>query len=74
MGLVPVPTQVQALQAKVVSRLLEPESLAWRVFQLYHLSQASQVRSALGLWGQHLVQHAQYRTVAIVLHASVDAS
>ena len=39
-----VPTQVQALQAKVISRLLEPERLAWKVFQLYHLSQASQVQ------------------------------
>ena len=43
-GLVHVPTQIQALQAKVVSRLLEPERLAWKVFQLYHLSQASQVQ------------------------------
>jgi len=43
-GLVHVPTQVQALQAKVISRLLEPERLAWKVFQLYHLSQASQVQ------------------------------
>lgn len=39
-----VPTQVQALQAKVISRLLEPERLAWKVFQLYHLSRASQVQ------------------------------
>jgi len=39
-----VPTQVQALQAKVISRLLEPERLAWKLFQLYHLSQASQVQ------------------------------
>ncbi|KAL3145587.1 hypothetical protein ABBQ32_003139 [Trebouxia sp. C0010 RCD-2024] len=37
-GLVEVPTQIQALQAKVVSRLLEPERLAWKVFQLHHLS------------------------------------
>ncbi|KAL3157316.1 hypothetical protein ABBQ32_011800 [Trebouxia sp. C0010 RCD-2024] len=29
-GLVEVPTQIQALQAKVVSRLLEPERLAWK--------------------------------------------
>jgi len=43
-GLVHVPTQVQALQAKVISRLLEPERLAWKVFQLYRLSQASQVQ------------------------------
>ena len=43
-GLVHVPTQVQALQAKVISRLLEPERLAWKVFQLYHVSQASQVQ------------------------------
>jgi len=43
-GLVHVPTQIQALQAKVISRLLEPERLAWKVFQLYHLSQASQVQ------------------------------
>ena len=43
-GLVHVPTQVQALQAKVISRLLEPERLAWKVFQLYHLSRASQVQ------------------------------
>jgi len=28
----------------VISRLLEPERLAWKVFQLYHLSQASQVQ------------------------------
>ena len=38
-GLVDVHTQIQALQAKVVSRLLEPERLAWKVFQghwLYH--------------------------------------
>ncbi len=41
MGLVHVPTQIQALQAKVTFRLLEPERLAWNVFQLYHLSQAS---------------------------------
>ena len=44
MGLVHVPTQIQALQAKVISRLLEPERLAWKVFQLCHLSQASQVQ------------------------------
>jgi len=37
-GLVHVPTQVQALQARTIFRLLEPERLAWRVFQLYHLS------------------------------------
>ena len=43
-GLVQMPTQIQALQAKVISRLLEPERLAWKVFQLYHLSQASQVQ------------------------------
>ncbi len=28
----------------MISRLLEPERLAWKVFQLYHLSQASQVQ------------------------------
>ncbi|KAA6425792.1 MAG: reverse transcriptase [Trebouxia sp. A1-2] len=33
-----------AKQAKVISRLLEPERLAWKVFQLHHLSQASQVQ------------------------------
>ena len=44
MGLVHVPTQIQTLQVKVISRLLEPERLAWKVLQLYHLSQASQVR------------------------------
>jgi len=43
-GFVHVPTQIQALQAKVISRLLEPERLAWKVFQVYHLSQASQVQ------------------------------
>ena len=43
-GLVHVPTQIQALQAKVISRLLEPERLAWKGFQLCHLSQASQVQ------------------------------
>ena len=62
-GLVQLPTQVQALQAKVISRLLEPERLAWKVFQLYHLSQALS-GSALGLWGQHPVQHAQYGPIA----------
>ena len=39
-GLVHVPTQVQALQAKVVSRLLEPERLPWKVFQLHQLGSA----------------------------------
>ncbi len=43
-GLVHVPTQIQSLQAQVISRLLEPERLVWKVFQLYHLSQASQVQ------------------------------
>ncbi len=43
-GLVHVPAQIQALQAMVISRLLEPERLAWKLFQLYHLSQASQVQ------------------------------
>ncbi|KAL3143898.1 hypothetical protein ABBQ32_003713 [Trebouxia sp. C0010 RCD-2024] len=43
-GLVQVPTQIQALQAKVVSRLLEPERLAWKVLQLHHLSHAPQPR------------------------------
>ncbi|KAL3149626.1 hypothetical protein ABBQ32_001668 [Trebouxia sp. C0010 RCD-2024] len=43
-GLVEVPTQIQALQAKVVSRLLEPERLAWKVLQLHHLSHAPQPR------------------------------
>ena len=40
-----VPAQVQALQAKVVSRLLEPERLAWKVFQLHHLSNAPHTRA-----------------------------
>ncbi|DBA99815.1 TPA: hypothetical protein ACH3X1_013717 [Trebouxia sp. C0004] len=44
-GLVEVPTQIQALQAKVVSRLLEPERLAWKVFQLHHLSDAPCTRA-----------------------------
>ena len=39
-GLVHVPTQVQALQAKVISCVLEPARLAWKVFKLYHRSQA----------------------------------
>ena len=43
-GLVEVPIQIQALQAKVVSRLLEPERLAWKVFQLHHLAHAPQPR------------------------------
>ena len=43
-GLVEVPTQVQALQAKVVSRFLEPERLAWKMFQLHHLSSAPQAQ------------------------------
>lgn len=43
-GLVEVPTQVQALQAKVVSRLLEPEQLAWKVFQMHHLGLAPQMQ------------------------------
>jgi len=43
-GLVHVPTQTQALQGKEISGLLEPERLAWKVCQLYHLSQASQVQ------------------------------
>ena len=43
-GLVHVPTQIQALQATVICRMLEPERLTWKVFQLYHLSQASQVQ------------------------------
>ena len=33
-----VPTHIQALQAMVISRLLEPERLVWKVFQSYHLS------------------------------------
>ena len=37
-GLVELPTQVQALQAKLMSRLLEPERLPWKVFQLHQLS------------------------------------
>ena len=44
-GLVEVPTQIQALQAKVVSRLMEPERLAWKVFQLHHLSNAPHTRA-----------------------------
>ncbi|KAL0038488.1 hypothetical protein WJX77_008030 [Trebouxia sp. C0004] len=36
---------IQALQAKVVSRLLEPERLAWNVFQLHHLSDAPRTRA-----------------------------
>ena len=44
-GLVEVPTQIQALQAKVVSRLLEPERLAWKVLQLHHLSNAPHTRA-----------------------------
>ncbi|DBB03403.1 TPA: hypothetical protein ACH3X3_010767 [Trebouxia sp. C0006] len=51
-GLVHVPTQIQALHAKVISRLPEPEKLAWKVFQLYHLSQVSQIQPL----GQHPVQ------------------
>ena len=43
-GLVHMPTQVQALQAKVVSRLLEPEQLAWKVFQNHHLGLAPQLQ------------------------------
>ncbi len=49
LGFVHVPTQIQALQAKVISRLLEPERLAWKVFQLHHLSRASQFQP-LGYW------------------------
>ena len=37
-GLVDIPSQIQALQAKLVSRLLEPERLPWKVFQLHRLS------------------------------------
>ena len=59
-GLVHVPTQVQALQAKVISRLLEPERLAWKVFQLYRLSQASQVQS-LGYGASILFSTLGYR-------------
>ncbi len=33
-GLVHEPTQIQALQAKVISRLLEPERLAWKVLSI----------------------------------------
>ena len=44
-GLVEVPTQIKALQAKVVSRLLELERLAWKVFQLHHLSSAPHTRA-----------------------------
>ena len=33
-GFVEVPSQIQALQAKVVSRLPEPERLAWKVYAL----------------------------------------
>ncbi len=39
------------------------ERLAWKVFQLYHLSQASQVHAVKGcaaFSGQHFVQYAQY--------------
>ncbi len=43
-GLVHVPTQIQALQAEMISRLLEPERLERNMFQVYHLSQASQVQ------------------------------
>jgi len=43
-GLVHGPTEVQTLQAKVISRLLESERLARKEFQLYHLGQASQVQ------------------------------
>ena len=39
-----MPTQIQAVQAKVVSRLLELERLAWKVFQLHHLSSAPQAQ------------------------------
>ena len=42
--LVHVPTQVQARQANVVSRLLEPEQLAWKVFQTHHLGLAPQLQ------------------------------
>ena len=37
--------KIQALQAKVVSRLMEPERLAWKVFQLHHLSNAPHTRA-----------------------------
>ena len=43
-GVVHMPTQVQALQAKVVSRLLEPEQLARKVFQNHHLGLAPQLQ------------------------------
>ena len=43
-GLVEVPTQVQALQAKLVSRLLEPERLPWKVFQFHQLSSSQLAR------------------------------
>ena len=43
-GLVHMPTQVQALQAKVESRLLEPEQLAWKVFQNHHFGLAPQLQ------------------------------
>ena len=48
-GLVEVPTQIQALQAKVVSRLLEPERLAWKVFQVHQLAKAPQLGYGAGI-------------------------
>ena len=47
-----MPTQMQALQAKVVSRLLEPEQLAWKVFQNHHLGSGHHV--SLRLLSLHL--------------------
>ena len=49
LGFVHVPTQIQALQAKVISRMLELGRMAWKVFQLHRLSRASQVQP-LGYW------------------------
>ena len=45
LGLLLVPTQVQAVQVKVVSRLLEPEQLlAWKGFETHHLGLAPQLQ------------------------------
>ena len=68
-GQVHVPTQVQALQAKAVSRLLEPESLPWKVFPAAPARRGT-MHSASNIWAGHLVQHPQHQ-FSLQLPASV---
>ena len=60
MRLVTIPTMMASLQAKVVSRLLEPERLLWKAFLLSRLTRTPQWLAQHQGWGARAVDRLGY--------------